>query len=81
MTFFATQTSENYHSYTLIGLEGKVFINSPGDLGSILLRIIPMTLKMVLDTSLLSTQQYKEHIKGKVENSRERNSTLPNSSV
>ena len=26
-----------------------------------------MTLKMVLDTSLLNTQQYKVHIKGKVE--------------
>ena len=27
----------------------------------------PKTLKMVLDTSLLNTQQYKVHIKGKVE--------------
>ena len=30
-------------------------------------RITPKTLKMVLDTSLLNTQQYKVHIKGQVE--------------
>ena len=33
--------------------------------------VIPKTLKMVLDTSLLNTQQYKVCIKGKVEQSRE----------
>ena len=33
--------------------------------------------KMVLDTSLLNTQHYKVSIKGKVEQSRERNDTLP----
>ena len=32
---------------------------------------------MVLDTSLLNTQQYKVHIKGKVEQSRERSRALP----
>ena len=32
---------------------------------------------MVLDTSLLNTQQYKVHIKGKVEQSRERSSAHP----
>ena len=32
---------------------------------------------MVLDTSLLNTQQYKVRIKGKVEQSEERNSALP----
>ena len=32
---------------------------------------------MVLDTSLLNTQQYKVRIKGKVEQSRERSSALP----
>ena len=32
---------------------------------------------MVLDTSLLNTQQYKVRIKGKVEQSRERRSALP----
>ena len=41
------------------GLVGRVFANGTGDLGSILGRVIPKTLKMVLDTSLLSTQQYK----------------------
>ena len=42
----------------LFGLEGKVFANGPGDRGSIPGRAIPKTLKMVLDTSLLNTQQY-----------------------
>ena len=37
--------------------------------------------KMVLDTSLLNTQQYKVRIKGKVEQSRERSSSLPYTSV
>ena len=50
----------------------RVFTNGPGDLGSIPGRVIPKTLKMVLDTSLLNTQQYKERIKSKVEQSRER---------
>ena len=45
-------------------------------LGSIPGRVIPKTFKMVLDTSLLNTQQYKAHIKGKVEQSRERSSAL-----
>ena len=65
----------------LIGLVGKVFANGPGDLGSILSHVIPKTLKMVLDTSLLNTQQYKVLIKGKVEKSRERSSVLPYTSV
>ena len=37
----------------------------------------PKTLKIVLDTSLLNTQQYKVRIKGKVEQSRDRSSALP----
>ena len=37
--------------------------------------------EMVLDTSLLNTQQYKVHIKGKVEQSRERSCALPYTSV
>ena len=41
----------------------------------------PKTLKMVFDTSLLNTQQYKVRIKGKVEQSRERSSALPYTSV
>ena len=44
-----------------------MFANGPGDLGSIPGRVVPKTLKMVLDTSLLYTQQYKVRIKGKVE--------------
>ena len=50
--------------------------NGPADLGSIPGRVIPKTFKMVLDTSLLNTQQYKVHIEGKVEQSRERSSAL-----
>ena len=41
----------------LIGRMGKVFANGPGNLGSVLGRVIPKTLKIVLDTSLLNTQQ------------------------
>ena len=53
------------------------FANDPGDLGSIPGRVIPMTLKMVLDTFLLNTQHYKVRIKGKVEKSKERSGALP----
>ena len=42
--------------HMLIGLVVRVFANGPGDLGSIPGRVIPKTLKMVLDTSLLNTQ-------------------------
>ena len=49
---------------------GRVFTNGPGYLGSIPDHVLPKTLKMVLDTSLLHTQQYKVRIKGKVEQSR-----------
>ena len=38
------------------------FANVPADLGLILGRVIPKTFKMVLDTALLNTQQYKVHI-------------------
>ena len=61
----------------LIGLVGRMFTIGLGDLGSISGCIIPKTLKMVLDTSLLNTQQYKVCIEGKVEQSRERSSALP----
>ena len=60
-----------------IGLMGRVFANGPGDLDSIPGRVIPKTWKMVLDISLLNTQHYKVRIKGKVEQSRERNSAFP----
>ena len=59
-------------------LIGLVFANGPGDLGSIPGCVIPKTFKMVLlDTSLLNTQQYKVHIKSKVEQFREKSSALP----
>ena len=60
---------------------GRLFANGPGHLGSIAGRVIPKTLKMVLVTSLLSTQQYKVRINGIVEQSRERSSALLNISV
>ena len=41
----------------------RVFANGPGGLGSIQGRVIPKTLKMGLDASLLNTQQYKIRIK------------------
>ena len=64
-----------------LGLVGRAFANGLGDLGSILGSVIPKTLKIVLDTSLLNTQHYKVHIKGKVEQSRETSSALPYTSV
>ena len=67
--------------YRLFSLVGRVFANGPGDLRSIPRRTIPKTLKMVLDTSLFNTRQYKVHIEGIVEQSRERNSALPYTSV
>ena len=48
----------------------RVFANGPEDLSSIPGRVIPKTQKMVLDASLLNTQQYKVGIKGKVEQPR-----------
>ena len=54
----------------LIGPVGRVFVNGPGDLGSIPGRVLPKTLKMVLDTSLLNIQQYKVRIEGKWSNPR-----------
>ena len=83
--------------FNYIGLEGRVFANGPGDRGSnpsrvipktrhtkdasYQRRVIPKTLKMVLDTSLLNTQQYKVRIKGKMEQSRESSSAIPYTSV
>ena len=68
----------HYMKYNqLIGLVGRVFTNVPEDLGSIPGRVILKTLKMVLDTHLFNTQQYKVHIKSKVEQSWERINALP----
>ena len=65
----------------LIGLVSRVSANGLRDLGSIPSRVIPKTLKMVLDISLLNTQQYKVCIKDKVEQSRERSNALPHTSL
>ncbi len=59
----------------------RVFTNGPGVPGSIPGKVIPKTHKMVIDAALLSTQHYKVRIKGKVEQSRERRSALPYTSV
>ena len=59
-----------------IGVMVRVFAYGPVNLGSIPGRVIPKTQKMVSDASLLNTQHYKVRIKGKVEQSRERSSTL-----
>ena len=67
--------------YRTIELVGRVFTNGPGDLSLIPGNVILKTLKMVLDTSLLNTQQYKLCIKGKVEQFEERSSALPYISV
>ena len=47
----------------------KVFAKGPRDQSSIPGRVIPKTKKMVLDVSLINTQNYKVRIKGKVEQS------------
>ena len=58
-----------------------MFANDPGDLGSISGHVMPKTLKVVLDTSLLNTQQYKVRIEGKVNQSTESSSALPYTTV
>ena len=70
-----------YCTLFFIGPAVRVFANGPGDLGSIPGRVIPKTLKMELDTTLLNTQHYKVRFKGKVEQSREWSSALPYTSV
>ena len=59
----------------------RVFANGPGNRGSIVGRVIPKTQKMELDAFLLNSQHYKVGIKGKVEQSRERSSAFPYTSV
>ena len=62
-------------------LSGRMFTNGPGDRDPISGRVIPKTEKVVLDTSLHNSLDYKVRIKGKVEQSRERSSALPYTSV
>ena len=58
-----------------------MFTNDLGHLGSIPGRVIPKTLKMLIGTALFNTQQYKARINGKVEQSGEKSSTFPYTSV
>ena len=76
MISFRYSSPFSLYANRLIGLVGRVFTIGPEDLSSISGRVIPKTLKMVLDTPLLNTQQYKVSIKDKVEQSRERSSAL-----
>ena len=76
-----TMYHEQFKLNLIIGLMSRMFTNDPGDRGSILDRVIPKTQKMVLDATLLSTQHYKEKIKGKVEQSRKWSSVLPYTTV
>ena len=55
---------------------GRVFVNGPGDWGSIPGQVIK-TRKMVLDAALFNSQHYKVPIKGKVEQSKEWSCALP----
>ena len=68
---YATETPTDKILNLVLEFSIKVFLG----------HVIPKTQKMVLDTSLLNTQQYKVRIKGKVEQSRERSSALPYTSV
>ena len=55
-----------YATYISFDRVCRVFANRPVDLGSIPGRVLPKTLKMVLDTSLLNIQRCKVRVKGKV---------------
>ena len=59
----------------------RVFTNDLEDWGSIPVRVIPKTQKMVLDATLINTQHYKVRIKDKVEQSWEWSSAIPYTSV
>ena len=59
----------------------RVITKGPGDLGSIPGRVIPKTQKLVLDFALFNTQHYRVKIRDKMEQSRERDSALPYTSV
>ena len=63
------------------GQVGRVFANGPGYRDSIPGRVMPTSLKMVLDTSLFHTQHYKVWMKDKVQKSWEKCSALPYTTV
>ena len=60
-------TNKGGGSDWLIGEVSRMYTNGPRDESSTPGRVIPKTLKIVLDTTLLKAQQYKVRIKGKVE--------------
>ena len=82
---FCDNTKHLQTTNQLIDLVVRVFANGLVDRGSIPGQVIPKTQKKkkkkkkkkVLDATLLNTQHHKVYIKGKVEQSRERSSTLP----
>ena len=63
-----------YKPNRAIGLMSRVFASGPG-------QILPKTQKIVLDDALLNSQRFKVRIKGKVEQSWERSSALPYTSM
>ena len=71
LTYFIQELTYIY------GLMSRVLASGLEDQGSIPGRVILKAQKIVLDVTLLNTQFYKVRIKGKVEQSRERSSTLP----
>ena len=75
--YLGTQQFSSRYVLIDFGPAVRVFANGPGVLGSIPGRVIPKTLKMELDTTLLNTQHYKVRFKGKVEQSWEWSSALP----
>ena len=64
------------YTYVYINLYMECLLMAQETKGSIIVRIIPKTQKMVLDTSLLYSQHDKVQIKSKVEQSKERSSIL-----
>ena len=75
ITDFPASHCAGAREYTDIGEMSRVFAYSPEDRCSIPGRVKPKTQKWYF------MQHYKERIKGKVEQSRERSSALPNTSV
>ena len=67
--------------WAYFGRKRWVFAYGLGGRGSIPGRVVGKTKKIVLDAALLNTQHYKVRIKSKVNQSRERNSALPYTSV
>ena len=69
--------------YIYIYLVSLVFTNGPGEIKvqSQVESYQGLKKKVVLEATLLNTQHYKIQIKGKMEQSRERSSALPYTSV